>query len=59
MFPVPIAFLNDKFKAELGMKTKKEEAEDEVQFFSLKVPIDTTDKNSNNYTVHIWKYDMG
>jgi hypothetical protein len=27
----PIAFLNDELKAELGMKTKKEEDEDEVQ----------------------------
>jgi hypothetical protein len=27
MFPAPIAFLNDKLKAELGMKTKKEEEE--------------------------------
>jgi hypothetical protein len=25
MFPAPIAFLNDELKAELGMKTKKEE----------------------------------
>jgi hypothetical protein len=25
MCPAPIAFLNDKFKAELGMKSKKEE----------------------------------
>jgi hypothetical protein len=25
MFPAPISFLNDKLKAELGMKTKKEE----------------------------------
>jgi hypothetical protein len=24
MFPAPIAFLNDEFKAELGMKTKKD-----------------------------------
>jgi hypothetical protein len=32
MFPAPIAFLNDELKAELGMKTKKEEDEDEVHF---------------------------
>jgi hypothetical protein len=32
MFPAPIAFLNEKLKSELGMKTKKEEDEDEVQF---------------------------
>jgi hypothetical protein len=25
MFPAPIAFLNDELKAELGMKSKKEE----------------------------------
>jgi hypothetical protein len=25
MFPAPIAFLNDELKAELGMKTKKED----------------------------------
>jgi hypothetical protein len=27
MFPAPIAFLGDELKAELGMKTKKEEEE--------------------------------
>jgi hypothetical protein len=27
MFPAPIAFINDELKAELGMKTKKEEEE--------------------------------
>jgi hypothetical protein len=26
MFPAPIAFLNDELKAELGMRTKKEES---------------------------------
>jgi hypothetical protein len=31
MFPAPIAFLNDELKAELGMKTKREEEEDEVK----------------------------
>jgi hypothetical protein len=33
MFPVPIAFLNDELKEELGMKTKKEEEEaDDAKF---------------------------
>jgi hypothetical protein len=45
MFPAPIAFLNDELKAELGMKTKKEEDVDEGQFCSLKVPIDDADKD--------------
>jgi hypothetical protein len=59
MFPAPILFLNYDLKAELGMKTKKEEDEDEVQFCSLKVPIDATYKDSKNYTIKIWKYYMG
>jgi hypothetical protein len=28
MFPVPISFLNDELKAELGMKSKKEKEDD-------------------------------
>jgi hypothetical protein len=52
MFPAPIVFLNDKLKAELGMKTKKED-------FSIKVPMDATYKESNTYLVKIRKYDMG
>jgi hypothetical protein len=32
MFPAPIAFLNDKLKTELGMKSKKEEEEDDAKF---------------------------
>jgi hypothetical protein len=44
MFPAPIAFLNDKLKAELGMKSKKEEEEDDAKFCSLKVPMDDEDK---------------
>jgi hypothetical protein len=32
MFPAPIAFLNDKLKAELGMKSKKEEEEYDAKF---------------------------
>jgi hypothetical protein len=59
MFPAPIVFLHDEMKAELGMNTKKEEEEDEVQFCSLKVPIDAADKDSETYTVKIRKYDMG
>jgi hypothetical protein len=59
MFPASTAFLNDKVKAELDMKTKKGEDEDEVQFFFIKVLIDAMDKDSKNYTVKIWKYDMG
>jgi hypothetical protein len=44
MFPAPIAFLNDELKAELGMKSKKEEEEDDANFCSLKVPMDREDK---------------
>jgi hypothetical protein len=47
MFPAPIAFLNDELKAELGMKTKKEEKEtDDAKFCSLKVPMDHEEKES-------------
>jgi hypothetical protein len=35
MFPAPIAFLGDELKAELGMKTKKDEEEDDVNYFFL------------------------
>jgi hypothetical protein len=43
--PAPIFFLIDELKAELGMKTKKEEEEsDDAQFCSLKVHIDHEDK---------------
>jgi hypothetical protein len=45
MFPAPIDFLNDEFKSELGMKTKKEEEEtDDAKCCSLKVPMDHEDK---------------
>jgi hypothetical protein len=44
MFPAPIAFLNDKLKAELEMKSKKEEEEDDAKSCSLKVPMDHEDK---------------
>jgi hypothetical protein len=60
MFPAPIYFLNDELKAELGMKTKKEEAEsDDAKFFSLKVPIDHEDKESKTYMVKVKTYDSG
>jgi hypothetical protein len=45
MFPAPIAFINDELKAELGMKLKKEEEEDDAQFCSLKVPMIIQTKN--------------
>jgi hypothetical protein len=45
MFPAPIAFLNNKLKAEVGKKSKKEEEEaDDATFCSLKVPMDHEDK---------------
>jgi hypothetical protein len=60
MFPAPISFLNDKLKAELGMKTKKEEEEaDDAKFCSLKVPIDHEDKESKTYMVNVKEYDSG
>jgi hypothetical protein len=58
MFPAPIYFLNDKLKAELGMKTNKEEEEtDDAHFCSLKVPMDHGDKDSKTYVVKVKKYD--
>jgi hypothetical protein len=59
MFPAPIAFLNKELKAELGMKSKKEEKEDDAKFCSLKVPIDHEDKESKTYVVKVKKYDSG
>jgi hypothetical protein len=60
MFPDPIYFLNDELKAELGMKTKKEEEEsDDAQFCSLKAPIDHEDKESKTYMVKVKKYGSG
>jgi hypothetical protein len=46
MFPAPIAFLEDELKSELGMKSKKEEEEDDAKCCSLKVPMDHEDKES-------------
>jgi hypothetical protein len=59
MFPAPIAFLNDELKAELGMKSRKEEEEDDAKFCSLKVPMDQEDKESKTYVVKVNKYDSG
>jgi hypothetical protein len=60
MFPVPIYFLDDELKAELGMKAKKEkEKETSDNFFWLKVPIDHDDKESKTYTVKVKRYDSG
>jgi hypothetical protein len=59
MFPAPIAFLNDKLKAELGMKSKKEEEDADDEFCSLKVPIDHEDKESKTYMVKVKKYHYG
>jgi hypothetical protein len=59
MFPAPVAFLNDELKAELGMKSKKEEGEDDAKFCSLKVPMDLEDKDSKTYVVKVKKYDTG
>jgi hypothetical protein len=60
IFPAPIAFLNDELKAELGMKTKKEEEEtDDAKFCPLKVPMDHEDKDSKTYVVKVKKYDFG
>jgi hypothetical protein len=59
IFPAPIAFINDELKAELGMKLKKEEEEDDAKFCSLKVPMDHEDKESKTYVVKVKKYDSG
>jgi hypothetical protein len=59
MFPAPIAFLNEELKAELGMKSKKEEEEAYAKFCSLKVPMDHTDKESKTNVVKVKKYDSG
>jgi hypothetical protein len=60
MFPVPISFLNDELKVELGMKSKKENEDDaNYEFCSLKVPIDHEDKESKTYMVKVRKYESG
>jgi hypothetical protein len=59
VFPSTIALLNDELKAELGMKLKKEEEEDDAKFCSLKVTMDHEDKESKTYVVKVKKYDSG
>jgi ATP sulfurylase len=59
IFPAPIAFPNDELKEELGMKTKKDDEEDDTEFCSLEVLIDPTDKDSKTEIVKIHKYDTG
>jgi hypothetical protein len=59
MFPAPIYFLNDELKAELGMKSKKEEEYADDEFCSLKVPIDQEDKESKTYMVKVNTNDSG
>jgi hypothetical protein len=61
MFPAPIYFLDDEFKAERGMKRKEKEKEEETSdnYCSLKVPIDHTDKESKTYTMKVKRYDSG
>jgi hypothetical protein len=59
MFPASISFLNDELKARLGIKTTKEDEENDTHFCSLKVPIDPADKDSKTYIVKIHKYDTG
>jgi hypothetical protein len=59
IFPAPIAFLNNKLKAELGTKSKKKEEEDDAKFCSLKVPMYHEDKESKTYVVKVKNYDSG
>jgi hypothetical protein len=60
MFPAPISFLNDELKAELGIKSKKdEEYADDAKFCSLKVPTEHEDKESKTCMVKVKKYDSG
>jgi hypothetical protein len=59
MFPAPIAFLNDELKAELGMKSKKDEEENDAKFCSLKVPMNHEDKESKTCVVKVKKYYSG
>jgi hypothetical protein len=58
-FPDPIAFLNDELKAEPGIKSKKEEEEDDAKFCPLKFPMDHEDKESKTYVVQVNTYDPG
>jgi hypothetical protein len=47
------AFLDNELKAELKMKSKREEEEDDTKFCSLKVSMDHEDKDSKTYVVKI------
>jgi hypothetical protein len=58
-FSPPVAFLNDRLKAELGMKANMDDEENDVEVFSLKVPVEHKDKDSKTYMVKIKKYDTG
>jgi hypothetical protein len=56
----PHFFLDDELRAELDMKAnKKKEEETSDNYYSLKVPIDYTDKESKTYTVKVKRYDSG
>jgi hypothetical protein len=57
MFPDPIVFINDELKAELGMKTNKDEEEYDAKYCSVKVPMDHEDTESKIYLVKIKKYN--
>jgi hypothetical protein len=60
MFTAPISFLSDELKAEIGMKSKKEEEDaDDATFCSWNLPIDHEDKESKTYMVKVKKYDSG
>jgi hypothetical protein len=60
MLPASIAFRNDELKADLGMKTKKEEEETaDAKLCSLKVPMDHEDKDSKTYVVKVKEYYSG
>jgi hypothetical protein len=61
MCPAPISFLYDEFKSELRMKKKENEKEEETSenYFSLKIPLDHTDKESKTYTMKVKRYNSG
>jgi hypothetical protein len=60
LLPFTFSMMSWKQKAELWMKTKKEEEEsDDANFCSLKVQIDHEDKESKTYMVKVKKYDSG
>jgi hypothetical protein len=59
MLPAPIYFLNNELKAELGMKSKKEEEDADDECCSLKVSIDHEEKESKTNVVKVKNYDSG